>query len=487
MKEEEFVKAFDRYRESLGTCERMPDRTVRRAPVSRKLAFGVVAAGLAGVVAVSMWPQSAKASTLQKVVRVFDNVDKMDCIFEVERRAGGPWSLLDHIRYSDGKWRHEVQKDSALRVTLIERDGKTWTEWSSLDHTTLTTGENELVPETSDSNNALHFAKGLLDSGQTSIERTVTIRDHAPIDGHEAYEILMERSADQYKATILVDKATDLPIVAEAQLHATTGLGPTTIRYRQRYRFDVSISDEVFQPNPAKPIVKVEEAQAGLLSEWGRGGQSVPRAKMLDASVAPDGTIWIASASKDAVVLPTQLSVPGGATYVRGFDVDPAGISGHNTIRVDGADLSLTPFVAMIPNGPAPERATLTYARRSAQWSNFAENTDNRETTVGNPLTLKLRIEPELRPGYFTALNLDRFGFELEEFPWNVRAKEYERQGNYLAAAKAYEKCALGFRSFVKRGGASPMLKAAVCFTKAGDIQDARRAQAEAEKLKLGD
>lgn len=480
MKQEDVEKVLISYKDSMGSCSRVPSRAPVRSPWGRRFAFGVTAAAFVGLGVVAMWPRDAKAGTLRRMTMAISNAKTMEVVATFERPAG-KWFTVWHSYYKDGMWRIDVDKSTGMKLTQVIRDGQTLTNWKGLDHATVAPTTEADLQVAAGETNAVEYAKNLLNSGQVSIDRTVTVRDHEPVNGRAAYSIVMDRPADEYHSELIVDRATNLPLLGTVSAHQTSALGPETVQMRQEYRYNTPVSSDLFTFKIGKPVIKPAEAKAEFLAQAHPVGK-VKGTEVLDAAVTPSGTVWIMVSALDDKILPTSLTDAAGDIYVRGRDV---GSTEKGVSLQDGnRDLILVPFTNMSPDCPLPTQVSLQLAQREGRWTFHADPEDLQVRPVGKPLSLKVRVEPDLRPSYFPALELDRYGFELDIQDWNVRAKKYESDKQYIEAAQAYEKCAKAYGSFIKRGAYFPTKSAARCYALAGDSANAQRAEALAEELR---
>jgi len=477
MKQEDIEKALISYKDSMGSCSRAPVRS----PWGRRFALGVTAIAVVGLGMVTMWPRDAKAGTLRRMTVAIGNAKTMEVIATLERPAGH-WFTLWHSYYKDGMWRIDVDKSTGMKLTQIIRDGQTLTQWKGLDHATVEPTTEADLQTAAGETNAVEYAKSLLDTGQTSIDRTVTIRDHEPVNGRATYVIAMDRPANEYHSELIVDKSTNLPLLGTVSVHQTSALGAETVQMRQEYRYDAPVSSDLFSFNVGKPVIKPAEAKAALLGEVHPQGK-VKETEVLDAAVSPSGTVWIMVATTNDKVLPTTLADDAGNVYARGRDVGST--EKGDQLQDGNRNLILVPFTNMNPNKPLPTRVSLGFAQREGWYPYHAAPEDQHVTPIGKQLNLKVRIEPDLRPSYFTAFDLDRYGFELEMLDWHNRAQKYEADKQYIKAAHAYEKCAKAYGTFIKRGAFFPTKEAARCYALAGDALSAKRAEAIAEELRI--
>jgi hypothetical protein len=104
--------------------------------------------------------------------------------------------------------------------------------------------------------------------------------------------------------------------------------------------------------------------------------------------------------------------------------------------------------------------------------------------SVGTSKSIPLHHQSEIRPWYFTALGLDRYGFEIGNAAWWIRAQELQRGGQLKLAAEAFEQCAQSYKDSFPFGASRPLAAAADCWKKVGRTDLARADQMQAAELK---
>jgi outer membrane lipoprotein-sorting protein len=488
MKEQEVERVLSTYGESLGRCERRPLPRQRRS-IARPLAL--VAAGLtvAAITFVAMKPVDAVAATLQRVGLAIKNAKTME-VSSYMLRKNTAWQEYCHIYYKDGMWATRASKLTNLQVHVTQRDGKLLTNYSTLGHATIKPAvDGERLFTTIDGNelDALEFVKQYIDSGSVSVDRQAKIVEHVPVKGRQTYMIVFDRPEDRYHAELIVDKATNLPISTEISVTYQFHSGSDDIRFRHDYAFNQSISDELFTLKPGKPVIDLQQAEAELNRKWSKPVATVNECSVRDACVTEDGVIWIATTSKtdhnQAKVLAGALTIRNGEEYILAQDIIPAAILGP-THRATIAGETIVVSLYLPRRGRfIPTEATLSFAHRRGKWAGFSYEAEE-PTPAGAPISLKLRKEKGDRPFYFSWLELDHFGFQLNIVKTNAVAEWLEAKKAWLDAAAAYEECARAYEGFVKYAGYQPLRKAATCYEKAGLSEKAVAVRERADRLK---
>lgn len=484
MNEEKMNQAMVSYRESLGTCSKQPVK----APARRsRIGFALATAGvIAFALAIALWPKDAVAESLKRVGLAIKNARTME-VRSLMETSSGKWHEFSHAFYRDGAWRYQTRKGSGLASTIVVKDGQALTEYDRLDHATLEKADPTFLSMMESEMSALDFAKRGIDQGQVGIERKMSIEKGDRVNGVPTYRIVFERAEDSYRAEIVVDQDTDLPISTATTLHHGNDTQPRL--YREEYRFNHRLSDSLFSLVSSRRTIRLADEQAKLIKAWekplAKAGQTVIR----DASVTQDGTIWVACTMPDSQEgqLPIRLKTRDGQPYGRSLDINPSAILGkQGTFTFRGDDVVIIGFFPLDINQPKPTDVQVVFGNREAHYPGHSKP-DGDGKSEGLTLSIPVKILKEQdRPSYFPALDLDHFGFQLPITIWNSRAEDLQKAGRLLEAAKAFEQTAVEYRNFVKYAGYKPLIEAAKIYRELGMTDTADARQSEANSLKAG-
>lgn len=509
MNEDQLDRALNTYADSLGVCQKQPSARASRR--TRPLAIAAVGCVLLLTLAVSLWPRDAVAGTLNQVGRALKNVRTMEVVRMMET-SSGKWHTFHHLYYKDGVWAHTNRKGAGLENHVVIRNGWALTKYRRLSHATLEEADFFFHDQLNGDMSVINYTKMIIDQGSVGVERATKIESHADVDGRPSYKIVMERTEGEYRAEIVVDKQTHLPLWVSTTLRHSSHLN--LVRYRDEFKFNNAIPGTVFHLDPAIPVLRLSEEQSKLTDRWQKPLVEWDGTAVRDATITSDGTIWIACtrpfsdktgtppAREDGNAsptpsqveihpglgaLPSRLETGDGQPYARILDIVPSSILGKmKTYAFKGQQVVVVGFMPLSPSQSRPSTGQVVFSYREPQYPGFGQRKEVREVEC-KTLTLKLRNEPNLDlPDYFTALDLDHFGFQLPLIIWGARAKALEETGRTLEAAKAYERTAVEYRSFVKYVGYRPLLEAARCYRKLGLLPEAEDREREAEALKLG-
>lgn len=480
MNEHELQGLLKDYGDSLSTSRRPSSRRPARRG---RLTYAIVCGIAAVAIAVAMWPQNASAGRIRRMGQAIKNARTMEMNFW-RQTPSGAWLDFMHVFYEDGMWRSEMVKGAGQAATIVTRDSLMLLDYHRLDHATLMREPKDALPDGEKS--ALDYAKTSIDSGQASIERTMSVRDHADVAGRTTYLLVFDRKEDSYHAELVVDAATDLPISAEIRVHYD-GENGGDFRYRQDYRFNQTFDSDLFALKSAKPVVDLRNSTASLEKRWPRPLAKIGDMELREASATSDGTIWLAITCSEAEqpTLPIRLSTSTGTNYVRLWDFASSPMSGDSaSIKVGGQTVLMVGFVPLDPLMPRPVKATIFFGRRPVSLPNFAKKPGWDSVATSDEATVRLKPVDTQVPTYFPLLNMDRMTLELPADIWHKRGEGLEKEGKLLDAAHAFERSAKEFENFVKYIGYRELDRAAQCYDKLGMAKEAADNQAKSAILK---
>jgi phage gp46-like protein len=471
MNETELSGLLKGFGDSIGPCSKTPGRAQSRFRSKRFALASTLVLALA-LAAIGLWPRDAVAGALSRLHYALTNVSTLEerSFMKLPTR----WYEYSRTYIKGDQWRLEEFRGTNLEFTRIIHSGMTLTNYTRLDHATL-----EATAESDDAGegmSALDFAKSTIDMGQNGEKRTIVVRGHEPVDGKATYVIVVDDAgdqiSDQYHAEILVDKLTDLPIRSEMSfINPTHGL----LAYRSEYQFNRPLDSKLFTLDRSRSIVNLEQAQADLGLKWTGSLGSADGTKVQDVCETQDGTLWVAvttSSPDPHRVMPVSIQADNGADYVLAEDVTPSGYAQKERARINGEAVFVSCFVPLQTQAPRTKRLSIRLARRNEVYLNTGSEAGPASKTV-----LSIAVAPRIlasgRPDYFTALDLDRFGFQIPNMVWMCRAKALEKSGKLIEAAHAYEGASEAYSRWVKYSAYKPLEDAARCYRAAGDAAKA--------------
>lgn len=479
MKETKFEELMQSYASSLGQSRKRS--LPRKPPVARRLVFfGGMAVALGAVFL--FWPKDAAAQAMERMAQSIKNAKSMEVIFETvapSSRVGTVQTIL----YENHKWRLLSRQNHLLAATYIVNGGRTLTEYKHLDHAILTPKPTDFyIDATGEGVDALEFAKQNLDSGAVSEERTATIKESK--DG-KAYTLRLVRKESFYVCEILVDKATDLPIRAEVEVDYSMAEGSVRNRFRQTYRFNHDIPDDLFELKSTKPIIDLQQEQKKLAKEWGKPVAEFKETEILDARITPDGTIWIVTSAKAGAgaFVPSSLDAGNGVQYGRSNEIAASAILGDKHAFMIGEDeVTIHPFT---PVHPVPNNPSSVNLKMAARVTRPSPNNHLLEPGTEEPdrISVPTRVEHSSLPSYFPAFDLDYLSFQMPQTLASTRAQTLEDDGKWEEAARAHERVAEAQAEFIRLSGFRGLREAKRCYLKVGLKSEADRVQREIDRI----
>ncbi len=483
MNEQEMERLLKSYGDSFGTpkmplTRRSPVRWRRRAGIG--LAFGAVAA--MGVIAI--WPRNAVASTLARIHNALSNVTTM----EQESYVTPPNPALNFARvyYENNMWRFDSNLGARLERSFVFRDGMQLSDWKNLDFATLQKASPQALKDIqAQGRTALDYVKDAVNTGRMDEARTISIHEHAPFEGVPTYVVSLDRPGDNYHAEILVDKRTDLPLLADIR---NEGTGDRVSHWYAGFTFNKPLDPKLFSLTPAKTVINVPTAVERLGETWSHPLGRVNQTEVRQVSLEQSGTIWIASTAPskdDTPALPTRLTDNLGNEYLRIQDVVPSAMSEDDQLTIGGKSIIVTGFVPIKPNGPLPATVSVAFSTRGGYYPGFAEPSNQEVKDLHASLSLKPILEAGEWPDYFRSLNIASYLMAIPMSEWTARAKHFDAKGDLLSASQAYGELAKARYNWVKYSAFQPMLQEARCYRALGQVEKADDLTKQANDLKV--
>lgn len=475
MNEEKVEELLRGYRDSMGSARR-PDSKPHRFP-RLALPGGITLALVA--IAIGLWPRNAVARAFDSVTNAIENARSMEMVSE---KVGTKGRRVNYRLYNRGQqWRLEGHLDQGRSVALIFSGGTKMVDYKALDYVTSQPADTrkELDLEQAGEINALDLAKRWVPFGSSEKPPITKL-----IRNGSTYTIQVEKEGEGLRSEIVVDSSTDLPI--SARLTGEQRGQPVEIF--QRYRFNVILPDSLFKPNPAKRLVRLDQAAQQLMKDWAKPLTSCDGTNIQAVSKTPDGAIWVAVATdqNETPTLPASIETGNGLSYIRADDFVPlGGDDGTKKARIAGKDTTivLVPFVPLDPQASSPEYIELQFAHRPIKLGSD-RNEPGPERRVGSPIRLLPFKETHALPAYFESLDMADDYLRIPMALAKTRCLALEKQERWQEAAEAYLASIPVYEAFVDRSVQFPYRDAARCYRKIGRTADAERLEALAEASK---
>jgi len=471
------------YRQTIGPVTRQFELASTRKSWKRPAYEFAFASVLIVSMAFSLWPRNAAARLFRAMSLAIKNARSMEVVAEKYRPEGRYWREYSHTFYRDGMWRFQTFEHSPIEATYIVRDSNEICDITACDHATLQPLTDAGTGATLQAKDALEFAQQLMNVGEIDVDRSVSMRDHSPVDGHATYVLALDRpksasSGLVYHGEILVDKVTNLPIESYV---GTGGLNsPDANEERWKFKFNESLDPNLFEPSHAKRIVDLKHAERDLTSAWEAPVFEVNGLTVHDASVGSDGTIWIAySKTSQSKCFPTSLDCKNGVRYVYAIDMEPSMLWMKNTrYTFHGQAVRVVGFIPVRPGDAIPKNVNISFGD-----SVDGRYNDRNFAPMPEVAHLALRLEPKPTPDYFVALDLDHFAPQIPKNIWSTRATIDEKAGDLLSEARDLEELAEAFSHFIPRLGEKDLQHAIDIYLKVGKSSDVVRATKSLKRL----
>lgn len=476
MNEEKIEALLQSYRESIGSASRRLVAKQQRFP--RLLLPGGITLALVAT-AIGLWPRNAVARAFDNVSNAIANARSMEMVGE---KVGTKGRRVNYRLYNRGQdWRMEGHLDQGRSIALIFSGNTKVVDYRALDFATIQRCDTrkELDLEVTGEINALGLAKRWVRFGSSEKPPITKL-----IRNGSTYTIQVEKEGEGLRSEIVVDSSTDLPI--SARLIGEQRGQPVEIF--QRYHFNVILPDSLFKPNPAKRLVRVEEAATRLMTSWATPLASCGETNVHAVSKTPDGTIWVAVATDqdETPALPASIGAGNGASYIRADDFVPLGDEDRIKMpRIAGKDMTvvLVPFVPLDPKANSPDQVELTFAHRRIKLGSDPRE-PGPETPAGQPIRLLPVKETRAQPAYFESLDMADEFLRIPMALAKTRCLALEKQERWREAAESYLASVPVYEAFVDRSVQFPYRDAARCYRKIGRTAGAERLEALAEASK---
>lgn len=386
--------------------------------VRRKARWPLITASSAIVItvlAIAFWPRESLAAALERVNNAITNVESMEA--KVYRRRMGTDRHIATYTYRSGAWRYDSFLGSALETTTILRDGLMVSNTAAFPYSTVGKpfARESLPPKT-----ALEYVLDSIDAGQTNIEREMNLVSSRPQDGRPTYTIVATRPG--YRAVILIEKDTDLPITASVDVDYGGG---DQDHLSWVYKWNLQLAESYFTAEDfGLPIIDRDKEVAELKRNWQVPIATVnigaAKSNLRNVFVAQNGCVFLAyTHHKDKTGLapvPSRMTDDVGNIYVRASEYSPGGVYGEVPTRedmaLDGGEMRIAVFTP-IETGTFAGHFDIHWRLGRSTWPASSDNDPMFEGKVATmTITAPARSNLEFPP-YSAALVVD--GYHLQK------------------------------------------------------------------------
>lgn len=309
----------------------------------------------------------------------------------------------------------------------------------------------------------------------------LTRQDGLRYKGKAAYSLTLKPKDNATTFEAIVEKSTDLPLLVQVDI----GQKNFRFQYKTEYHYSPPSDASAVAINPNKKVVDQEVEKRAIQAKWSRVESAGDRPTLYQASISPDGTIWVTFGVKNHTENGwTPLKI-GGGNYAQSSSFLMNSYGNAANFRTNGNEVAVANFVPIDEKVPTPSRVSIEFGYKKA----FLDATSGMKTVT---IQTQLELEDQNYPSFFPAFMGEVPVTFLTSNYWNVRAHSKMAKGDLLGAAKSFEKSfdvrlAAGQR--IVSPYMNPLKAAAECYDKLGMKDKAKairqRMQREKEHLKL--
>jgi len=430
MKKHDFEALMARYRESLGSCSRVPERKPKRVWVRPVASLGAVVI-LAILALILLWPKDAAATAIDRMSHALKGVTHFQATgYQLWE---GKWKEMTEVNYADGVWslKRDTKNDTFL---CIASDDGLLIHYKRLPYVLKTPKYYEINQEMIGNRSVLDFVLRHIDSGYYRIGRKQTV-----VDRGSTLALQLSRQKGGYKAEVIIDKATNRPLSAVVSSYADdTNKGP---QYMERYNFGYeSIPNPVL---PDKPVVDTQLELAKLTPAWERALASSKK-EIIDARVSSSGTVWLVASydrSMKKVRLPYRILV--GSKSYRPMRFFAGTASAYNDdLRIGGKSIAVMGFALPERTRNATTCKVILGDYATGVFLEFLDNEPTPEDSLALAIpsySLSLKRDPDPVPRYFATLSLCDEQISMRSYEAYARAGQLRDELRFDEAIHAYE------------------------------------------------
>ena len=464
MEDKKIDDLLSSYSENLGHFDgSVPKSAQRHINLWKPIVITIM--GGAILTAFVVLPRKAEAAPIEKVIMALKDT-KFWMATTTTRANGGKWGPYSSSINKDGKiwFRTEVFGGASKQITTLFDGGFEYDEWSELPYVLKSKFNPDPRMNVSAMTDPLKNALSRVGGMRSDFVRT----DGIKYNGQQVYSLSL--TPKRNKATksslkefeLIVQRDTNLPLVS-----TINGSIPGT-KNRQEiktvYGYDVTQNRQPMIPNPNKALIDADAEKKRLVEQWAMKIEGTQLPTILEASITPDGTIWIAYVSEgnqNNYVSPKELGEKG---YVQGVTYSLSDWKAAAAPRVTGKDVLVSTFIALNPK-PSPKTSVFV------KWNNRPGTRPHDPTTC--PLVGEKWDFPSYFPPFMGEFNVDLYKNSM----LNTRGDALRVKTDYKSAAEAYMKRyeIMKRNRYAVNAHKSSLLAAAECYEKLGDIAMAKK------------
>ncbi len=433
----------------------------------------------------TLLPRNAEAAKIVKIKKAMRLMKSLETV-GYARYNGGAWqeyyrsvSMPTFSRIDDLRFKN-------FRHTLIDDSQKSLRSYEGLPYVCLF-AQNEKVSKQVewDNKDPLKETLSILDGSPDPKDYSYTSSPGKMVEGQSTYVIDYRRADSKSTIKIVVNEQTNLPIESYGTSQYRQGEYQetrTTFRYNQKY------DPKIFSFDTNKQVIDIAAEREKLKQKWSDVKVEAGRSPIYSASVATNGSIWIAYGVKDPYVLnnvPAEVVVDGQSyllamSYVTGWQ--PI----NKDFLIHGKEVMIAEFVPLDDSVNLPSRASIRFGNQVQSYSvDFPLYRRVSVPDEAKAIAVELTPETLICPSYMPCFGYDRDPIYASTKFWHVRAIGREAKSDLAGAAEAFEKEAQSWDTYSEYMGYKPYAEAARCYRLVKNTGKANRLTSISEKLRL--
>ena len=424
-------------------------------------------------------PKNAEAAKIMKVKNAIKHALSSELAMSA-RFNGGPWREFSR-QFSQGeKQRIDAALGQPGKFTTIYDARKRWLSYEALPFSTIEpTDPADTKWLEGFTEDPLAFAMSILDGN--SDPNAYTLKTSSKPDG--TYLVDYSRNdGDPKRGTttlqIVVDQASNLPLQSLQTMRFEWG----SEDIRTTYKYGIKVDPQLFEIDRSKKLYDLKSERESLASEWSKVITDGYHAPIYSSSMTPDGTVWIAFGADGKidseiplVQAPCQL-VNGSTKYILATEFLTTYTNIAKDFTVHNGPVLIAAFVPVKEVAPESGTFQIRFGTRKPM-----ENIE--ESSEAPSQHLKVSKESMALPEYMIGLGWQKEFLRIGITLWRKKAEAREALGDIKGAIQAYEGEIKAYENFVIYASYRPMLKAADCYEKLGNLAKAKELRTKAAEL----
>ena len=440
----------------------------------------ILVTGMAAIAvgAFLLLPRNAEAAKIVKIKNAMKHVLSSEIRMSA-RYNGGPWKEFSKQISKGGRQRIDASIGKGCSFTMIFDSQKTWTSYQGLPFSTVDRSDANMDKSIKEfAQDPLAAAMSVLDGNPDS--SVYKLKTTPAQNGFYTIDYSRNDNANRNPTTlhIVVEEATNLP---SESLH-TTHFDWGTQEVRATYKYGNRIDANAFEVDRSKTLYDMKSERHKFAIEWSNIKSDSSVAPIYSASMTPDGTIWIAYGMEDVFTdkpkknfIPSGL-IAGSAKYIFAWEFPASFASINKDFRIKGKQVVFAAFVPLYASTQLTTNMLVQFGSREIQKP--GEISSEAPTKKVSMTAEKLSL-----PEYMIGFGFQREFLRASITFWDKKAQARQALGDLPGAIEAYEEEVKAYEAFVVYASYRPMLKAADCYEKLGNLEKATQLREKAAEL----